>query len=888
MLHLIADRVADDPDAFALLAPGRAPLTYARLYAEICENARLLRAIGISKEDRVALLLPNGPEAVLSFLATSAISVCAPLNPACTVNELDAALSLLKPKALIASPDLDVEKRALAAKHGIRMVTAAPALNCEAGIFTLSVSATARRVSDVLPQPGDLALILHTSGTTSRPKLVGLTHEHLCRSAENIARALQLSSEDRCLNIMPLFHIHGIVAGILASLHAGTSVVCSPGFHRRHFFRWLQEFQPSWYTAVPTMHAAIVARAAQQDDVLKRHSLRFIRSCSAPLPGSVLRDLEQWFGVPVLEAYGMTEAAHQIACNPLPPGIRKLGSVGVSTGTEIATFDELGQPLGPDCEGEIVIRGGNVISCYLGNAAANQQSFTGGWFRTGDVGSIDRDGYVFIKGRAKEFINRGGVKISPYEIEEVLLEHPNVAEAVVFAMPESRVGEEVAAAIVLREPRLAAADDIREFASRQLSYFKIPRQIVFLDKLPKGPTGKPQRVGLAARLGLPREEHRENVPMCETHSPLEDVFATMWAHIIGKERVGLDDNFFEIGGDSLAAMELIAAIEQVTGQKLTIAALFQAPTIKQLAALVERYDPGGESYVVPLQGKGSKPPFFCVDAGPRYLSLAQRLGPDRPILGLIHSNAIATSIEAMAEFSVKSIRAVQPDGPYFVGGWCTGGLIAYEIAQQLLGQGQDVALLVLFDAVNPGRLDGLSIMRALFVQADEFCRKIWFHLRSMTRLEFGDLPAYFLERLKNVWHTLTRRTWAARAGMKMLHPVLRRQPPSMYLMGRRYRPKPYTGQVLLFRRSLRPISRYLDWQLGWAGVINGQIDVVEIRGGHSDMFDKPGVQLTAAALAAYLQGHPQGRTSSRIGPCENSFHATDSSRISTSSPAWND
>jgi thioesterase domain-containing protein/acyl carrier protein len=445
----------------------------------------------------------------------------------------------------------------------------------------------------------------------------------------------------------------------------------------------------------------------------------------------------------------------------------------------------------------------------------------------------------------------------------VLLEHPNVAEAVVFAMPESRLGEEVAAAIVLRHPRPTAANDIRKFAASRLSYSKIPRQLVFLGEIPKGPTGKLQRIGLAARLGMPREEQQENVPSYETRTPLEDVFATMWAQIVGRERIGPDDNFFEVGGDSLAAMELIAAIEQVTGQRITIATLFQAQTIRQLAAIVSRHDSGGQSYVVPLQGKGLKQPFFCVEAGPRYLGLAHLLGPDRPFLGLIYPAAIATSIEAIAEFSVKSIRAVQPDGPYFVGGWCSGGLIAYEIAQQLLRLGQDVALLVMFDAVNPGRLDDLSISHAVFVRADEFFRKIWFHLRSMTRLEFGDLPDYFLERVRNFWHTLTRRTWAAQIGTKVIRPVLRSKLPNIYFVAKRYRPKPYPGRVLLFRRGLRPISRYLDWRLGWGGVIKGPVDVVEVEGGHSDMFDEPGVRRTAAALAEGLRGHAQDEDQQR-------------------------
>lgn len=298
MLRLIADHADHNPAAVALLAPGRVPLTYARLHAEIREHAHVLGALGIGREDRVALLLPNGPEAAVGFLATSAICVCAPLNSVCTANEIDAALFHLKPKVLIASPDLDAGKRAVAAKHGISVVTATPALKREAGVFTLSASSE-RGANDVLPRPNDVALLLHTSGTTSQPKYVGLTHEHLCRSAENIARALQLSPEDRCLNVMPLFHVHGIVAAILSSLHTGASVVCSSGFRGRYFFQWLQEFQPTWYTAGPTMHAAIMARAAQHGDIPKRHSLRFIRSCSAPLPALVLRDLEHRFGVPV-------------------------------------------------------------------------------------------------------------------------------------------------------------------------------------------------------------------------------------------------------------------------------------------------------------------------------------------------------------------------------------------------------------------------------------------------------------------------------------------------------------------------------------------------------------------------------------------------------------
>jgi acyl-CoA synthetase (AMP-forming)/AMP-acid ligase II/thioesterase domain-containing protein len=866
LLRLIADHAAHNPGALALLAPGRPSLTYGQLWAEIEENVHALSAIGIGQDDRVAVHLPNGPEKALSFLAVSTIAACAPLNATCTTNEFDAALSNLEPKALIVAPDLDVAKRAVVAKHGISVITATPALEREAGILTLSASAKTKCAAEVRSQPDAIALLLHTSGTTSRPKLVGLTHEQLRRSAENIARSLQLNPRDRCLNIMPLFHIHGIVGAILSSLYAGASVVCSPGFQGRRFFQWLEEFRPTWYTAVPPMHAAIVALASERKDILEHHSLRFIRSCSAALPHPVLRDLEHRFAIPVLEAYGMTEAAHQIACNPLPPAVRKPGSVGLGTGVEIAIVDAHGRTLGRDCEGEIVIRGDSVISSYVGNPSADEHSFTDGWFRTSDIGSIDRDGYVFIKGRAKEIINRGGTKISPHEIESVLLDHPNVAEAVAFAMPDERLGEEVAAAAVLRRPNSAAATEIGEFIASRLSDFKIPRQLVFLDEIPKGPTGKLQRVGLAAKLGLvasPQRSHREGVPRHESRTQLENLLTAMWARIIGIKHVGLHDNFFDIGGDSLAAEDLIAGIEQITGRKLAIGALFEAPTIEELAALIEQDDRGGPQQVVPIQPKGSGPPFFCVEAGPSYLSLARHLGADQPFLGLLYPgagvSARATSIESMAEFNVKLIRAVQPDGPYFIGGWCSSGLVAYEMAQRLQAQDQEVALLVLFDTVNPGRLDTLSGIQTILVRADELYRKIWFHLRSMTELQFGDVPTYFLKRLRNVWLTLTRRTRLSRAAVKFVRPVL---PDDLYQIGIRYRPKIYHGRVLLFRRSLRPISRYLDEKLGWSGLIAGEFNVVEIQGGHSDMLCEPQVQNTAAKMAECLRD--RSTTTSRL------------------------
>jgi acyl-CoA synthetase (AMP-forming)/AMP-acid ligase II len=348
----------------------------------------------------------------------------------------------------------------------------------------------------------DVALYLYTSGTTSRPRLVPLSHRNIAASARNIGEALGLVPKDRCLNIMPLFHIHGLIAAVLSSVASGGSVFCTPGFDALRFYRWLEEAKPTWYTAVPTMHQAILARASRNPEVVAASKLRFVRSSSASLPPQVMLELEETFSSPVIESYGMTEAAHQVASNPLPPAARKPGSVGIAAGPEIAIMAADGRLLGADQEGEIVIRGENVIAGYVNNSEANKSAFEHGWFHTGDQGRLDNEDYLRVTGRLKEIINRGGEKISPREVDEVLMNHPEIEQVVTFAVPHDKLGEEVGAAIVLREGATATEQDIRAFAAERLADFKMPRRIVILDEIPKGATGKLQRIGLAQKLGL--------------------------------------------------------------------------------------------------------------------------------------------------------------------------------------------------------------------------------------------------------------------------------------------------------------------------------------------------------------------------------------------------
>ncbi|HEV2171342.1 MAG TPA: acyl--CoA ligase, partial [Candidatus Binatus sp.] len=508
-----------------------------------------------SRGDRVAVVLPNGPEMATCFLAVAMGASCAPLNPTYRRSEFEFYLSDLAPRALIVQDGIESPSIAVAESRGVRVIRLRPATDQAAGIFSLDLDSSTTAAAPVFAQDGDEALVLHTSGTTARPKMVPLTHANLTASAASIAASLGLTPRDRCLNVMPLFHIHGLVGALLATLASGGSIVCTPGFQAPRFLDWCREFEPSWYTAVPTMHQAILARAHHVESPPVNLKLRFIRSCSAPLAPQLMADMEQTFHVPVIEAYGMTEASHQIATNPQPPRAHKPGSVGIAAGAEVAVMDEAGNLLPQGEVGEIVLRGSGVTAGYAENPEANRTSFTNGWFRTGDQGTVDAEGYVFITGRLKEMINRGGQKISPREVDEVLGTHPAVAQAVAFAVPDHRLGEDVAAAVVLQPGHVASEIEIRNHAASLIADYKVPHRIVFLDELPKGPTGKLNRIGLAAQLGLngaSNDAISTNLPIefVEPRTPTERALADIWREVLRLERIGVHHDFLTLGGDS--------------------------------------------------------------------------------------------------------------------------------------------------------------------------------------------------------------------------------------------------------------------------------------------------------------------------------------------------
>ena len=460
--------------------------------------SRQLAAINIIKSDRAAIVLPNGPLMASSFLSISSYMSAAPLNPSYKLEEFEFYLDDLKPKFLLVEPD-SKSLAVIAAKNlNIPVFEMKISNNQPLGTFELFDKETDYKN----PKDYDEALVLHTSGTTSRPKIVPLSNLNIFTSAVNISKSLKLTDNDHCLNIMPLFHIHGLIAVLSASAKVGASVCASDGFNALKFLDLAETQNITWYSGVPTMHQTILLRAQKNSEKAKKLNLRFIRSSSASLPPAIFEQLNDIFQTPVIEAYGMTEATHQMASNPMPPAIQKPGLVGMPAGPEICIMNDKNEKLSQGEIGEICIKGDNVTNGYENNPEANKKSFVNNWFRTGDEGFFDEDGYLKISGRLKEIINKGGEKISPLEVDNILMDFPPINQALCFGYKDKMLGEDIAVAIKLTGDKSCTEDDIKSYANEKLAKFKIPKKIFFVEDIPKGATGKLQRIGLAKKFGL--------------------------------------------------------------------------------------------------------------------------------------------------------------------------------------------------------------------------------------------------------------------------------------------------------------------------------------------------------------------------------------------------
>ncbi|KAK1256845.1 4-coumarate--CoA ligase-like 10 [Acorus gramineus] len=494
----LKNSTAQFPSRRALSVSGRFDLTHSRLHDLVEEAARLLISHGVRHGDVIALTFPNTVEFVIMFLAVIRTrAVAAPLNSAYTAEEFDFYLSDSGSTLLITSVEGNGAAQAAAAKLCIPHATASlpdPSLP-----ISLSLPARPSGPVELGPahhnEPSDVALFLHTSGTTSRPKGVPLTQLNLAASVKNIRSVYRLTESDSTVLVLPLFHVHGLIAGLLSSLSAGSAVTLpsSGRFSASSFWPDMLAYGATWYTAVPTIHQILLDRHFNSPEKAYP-KLRFIRSCSASLAPAILSRMEEAFGAPVLEAYAMTEAAHLMASNPLPEdGPHKAGSVGRPVGQEMAVLDESGSQLPPNVPGEVCVRGPNVTKGYKHNPEANKAGFRFGWFHTGDTGFMDQDGFLHLVGRIKELINRGGEKISPIEVDAVLLSHPDVAQGVAFGVPDDKYGEEINCAVIPREGAEVEEGEIVRYCKKNLASFKVPKRVFITNELPKTATGKIQR-----------------------------------------------------------------------------------------------------------------------------------------------------------------------------------------------------------------------------------------------------------------------------------------------------------------------------------------------------------------------------------------------------------
>jgi acyl-CoA synthetase (AMP-forming)/AMP-acid ligase II/thioesterase domain-containing protein len=774
--QFVTRQANDTPNAIALISPGLEALDFAGLQRQIDLTVDRLKSLGIGSRHRVGVALPNS--SALASLVLSLLKHCTlvPLNPGYRQREFEDFITRIGIDVLITENSTHAAATcALAA--AIPVIEFVPS-TVVCGCFELKpptrAVATLPKTSSDAPA---VSLILHTSGSTAEPKIVPLDHRNLGASVDNLVKSLALSGSDRCLNMMPMFHIGALLDLLLAPLSVGGSVIVPETSTAATFFHCLQTCQPSWYQGVPTMLRDIVATHRSRPQLSDGDStLRLVRSVSSALPNRLLHEIEALFGSVVIEIYGMTETTGLVCSNPLEAGRQKQGSVGLPQGCEIAVRDKAGRPLAAGLRGEVTIRGTTVMRGYESDTARAGEGFVDGYFRSGDEGYFDEEGYLYLTGRIKEIINRGGEKISPLEIDRVAEMYPGLRAAAAFAIPHPSLGEEVGLAVI-RNPGIDFdEDDFSDFLQQNLARHKIPRKIYFPAKLPRAPGGKLRRHEVINHVDQ-EATRSQPLPRILPRSALAVQLAQLWSAALEVTEIGIHDNFFDLGGDSLTAAAIIGEL-RLLHPGFNVSALYDHPTIRALedylgslpgaaqvatdevAAAPELVDataalmavwkgerlPGESLLVGRNTGGGRTPIFWCVNGYPEFDQLARQMETDQPIYGMrsLFNSGHKTDIASfrIAQSYVDEISQIQPKGPYLVGGFCEGGKIAFHIAQILKSKGNSIASLMLQEQFVASHYDG----RVAILICNPGRNNPYYNFREATRgwrkFYSGDLHLY--------------------------------------------------------------------------------------------------------------------------------------------------
>lgn len=722
LVHLLKLFAQNKPAALAIIAPNVSPLTYFNLLTLIEQVHNSLSTFGLSRHSRIASVLPNIPEAATAFLAISAGCTFAPINPSYTKDEFEFYLSSLNVDALITLEGFDSPVRQVAKKLHIPLLECVPVPEKGAGYFYLIGKTGLTTGHFDYATALDTLMLLNTSGSTGAPKIVPIQQQAFCYTLAANSIHRNLNSKDRCLNVLPLFHLQGLLV-VAYPLSAGGSCVYAGSFEPERFIAYLKEFDPSFYVGTPIIHQSILKKALQTDNFHKNPSLRFFSSSAAPLPITDIQALESLFGVPLIESYGMTETL-TISSNPLPPMVRKPGSVGKAVDNQITivNVDDIHQVFPVDAIGEIVVQSPWLMAGYINNDQANKSAFCTKGFRTGDLGYFDEEGYLFITGRVKEIINRGGEKISPLEVDHVLLTHPAIKEALCFPVPHPTLGENIAAIVVTEDNVRIDPETLRQFVRQKLAEFKVPYRILIEDHLPKGLTGKIQRHTMASyfveRLAIHDNKVNERDVVLTS---LQKSLLIIWKSILKNKVISIHDNFFELGGDSLRVIEICQIVALQLGREIPVRLFFKTPTIVAIAQFLE-----GEktlasamqitNYLVQLQqGHSNKPLLVIIPGGLGsdneilvFAKLTQLLPTDLTVLcfnmRMLDSKiTIPSKINKIASLFLKELLAHAQGRPFHLLGECLAAGLAYEMAQQATRSNQKLKSLILLDPQYPTR-----------------------------------------------------------------------------------------------------------------------------------------------------------------------------------------